>query len=293
MRVEPNARRALASWHEHAPTDLRPSLQRLARRLELGDRAENVVGELEADMGPAAASLASILSVHAELGGDSARMLEGLADSLEQSATEAALGRAASAGALLSGRMVAGLPLIFLPLTPLTRAPLLDLPGIVMLLLGAGLAVTGMRWIGTLIPVPPAEDDPVAAVADGAAAVVRGGVGLDRALEAIANHSTNPLLARAHRIVCLGCSWSDALRRADDEGLVALAYVIDRTEVLGLPVAGALEGLARHRRVQRSRDFERAVRRAPVLMVVPLTLCVLPSFGLLALGPFLRGLSLS
>jgi hypothetical protein len=50
---------------------------------------------------------------------------------------------------------------------------------------------------------------------------------------------------------------------------------------------------AARRRAARSRDFDAAMRRAPVLMVVPLVICVLPSFLLLGVAPFLRGLSLS
>jgi pilus assembly protein TadC len=50
---------------------------------------------------------------------------------------------------------------------------------------------------------------------------------------------------------------------------------------------------ARRRRRRLQLEFDAATKKAPVMMVVPLVLCVLPSFCLLALAPFLRGLSLS
>ena len=40
-------------------------------------------------------------------------------------------------------------------------------------------------------------------------------------------------------------------------------------------------------------SFEAEMRKAPVRMVLPLTLCILPSFGFLPLAPFLRGIAMS
>ncbi|MGH2730814.1 MAG: type II secretion system F family protein [Actinomycetota bacterium] len=292
MRVEPSTRQALRSWRDHGPEVFRPALTRLARRLDLGDRIAPAVTELSHVM-PEAVTLASVLSVQAEVGGDGAAMVASLARSLEQRTAHTSSGAAASAGALLSGRMVAGLPLAFLPLTPLSAAPLLDPPGVMMLVLGAGLAAAGMRWINRLIPRPPAADDPAAEVAEAAAAVLRGGVNLGCALAATAAHHPDPLLGRTTRRVRLGCPWPAALRRSGEHGYATLGEVIERTDRLGLPPAVALEDFAALRRAERAQEFERAVRRAPVLMVVPLVLCVLPAFALLALGPFLRGLTIA
>jgi hypothetical protein len=124
------------------------------------------------------------------------------------------------------------------------------------------------------------------------AAVLRGGVGLGCALAAVAGHRDDAALSRAARRAQLGCPWPEALRRSCDAGYTALAQVIERTDRHGLPAADALEAFAVLRRAERAQEFEKSIRRAPVLMVVPLVLCVLPAFVLLALGPFLRGLSL-
>jgi pilus assembly protein TadC len=97
-------------------------------------------------------------------------------------------------------------------------------------------------------------------------------------------------LARARRLAALGASWPEALRRADD-GFGDLAAVIERATSSGSPVAAPLRSLAASRRLQAERSFEARLRRAPVVMVMPLTLCVLPSFAVLGLAPFLRGVA--
>jgi pilus assembly protein TadC len=98
---------------------------------------------------------------------------------------------------------------------------------------------------------------------------------------------------RERRLVRLGSSWTGALERSEDTGLAALAATIERAERTGTPIAAALVGFAKRRRQRLHLEFEAATKKAPVVMVVPLVLCVLPSFCLLALAPFLRGLALS
>jgi pilus assembly protein TadC len=66
---------------------------------------------------------------------------------------------------------------------------------------------------------------------------------------------------------------------------------LERALCFGLPVEDALLSLAFRRRERIRHEFDAATKKAPVAMVVPLVLCVLPSFGLLALAPFLRGLA--
>jgi pilus assembly protein TadC len=70
-----------------------------------------------------------------------------------------------------------------------------------------------------------------------------------------------------------------------------LGAVVVRAERLGTPASAALRAFAEVRRREREDEFERAARRAPVLMVLPLTTCILPAYVLLAVGPILRGLS--
>ena len=57
----------------------------------------------------------------------------------------------------------------------------------------------------------------------------------------------------------------------------------------GLPLAPVLERLAVEARQQRRRDAEAAARELPVRLAMPLVLCTLPSFVLLAIIPLLFG----
>jgi Flp pilus assembly protein TadB len=57
----------------------------------------------------------------------------------------------------------------------------------------------------------------------------------------------------------------------------------------GLPLAPVLERLAFEARQQRRRDGDAAARELPVRLAMPLVLCTLPSFVLLAIVPLLLG----
>lgn len=57
----------------------------------------------------------------------------------------------------------------------------------------------------------------------------------------------------------------------------------------GLPLAPVLERLAFEARQQRRRDADATARELPVRLAIPLVLCTLPSFVLLAIVPLLLG----
>ena len=57
----------------------------------------------------------------------------------------------------------------------------------------------------------------------------------------------------------------------------------------GLPLAPVLERLSFEARQQRRRDIEASARELPVRLAMPLVLCTLPSFVLLAIVPLLLG----
>jgi tight adherence protein B len=285
---------ALLLWHREVPTPLCPELETVARRLRLGASVPRALDALSSTMGGDAARLAALLLVHDELGGDVARSVRGLASSLDRRADLLRASSAAAAGARLSGRVIAALPLLLLPAVPLARAPLLDAVGAALLSSGVTLALAGILVIERFVPPPPGEDG-AALVAETAAGVLRAGIGIAAALDAVCVHAPADVaapLARARRLTRLGASWSDALQRTGDERLHALGGVTRRVECHGLPSAGALETYADGRRAASLRAHETALRRAPVLMVVPLTIFVLPSFFLLGVAPFLRALPL-
>lgn len=279
-------RQALLAWPEELSGHHQDEAREVARRLELGDSVRSAVQ---------ASSLAWLLlpavSVHLSTGADLVAWLERVVDDREQmaAATEAACG--AAAGAALSARMVAGLPLLFVPLTPMASAPLTDPLGLAMVATGVALAVTGLRWIGRLLPRPP-QGDEVADLATSLAAMLEAGLALSSALEVMAAEpGASPALQRARRMVALGATWSQALGRVGAD-CAPLAGAIGRSQRFGVPLAEGFKGLAEARRGELTRAFEARMKRAPVLMVIPLTCCILPSYALLALGPFLRSMTL-
>jgi Flp pilus assembly protein TadB len=294
LRAGLSPQAALVEWHQSAPPTLAPALRALSRRLTLGDTPGGAVTSIEPALGSEARTLVSALSVQATLGGDLAHVLDRLAAGIDRRAAAEQAGRAAAAGALLSGRVVAGLPLVMLLVAPLARAPLFDPAGVAMLAMGGGLAIAGLMWIGRLVPKPPTGDDDGAVFADFVASAVAGGAPLSGALEAAAEAMSGALeapLARARRVVALGSSWPEALAHSGNEILAEIAAVIERGRRLGVPIADALEAHAARRRTDAANRFEAEIRRAPILMVLPLSFCVLPAYALLGLGPYLRGIS--
>ena len=281
-----SVRQALLAWPEELSGDHRVEAREVVRRLQLGSSVTDAVRPC---------SLAWVLlpafSVHFATGVDLVAWLERVAADREELAAAQKAARGAAAGAALSGRMVAGLPLLFVPLTPMARAPLTDGVGLVMLVVGVALAVTGLRWIGRLLP-QAADQDVTADLCVSLSAMLRAGLSVHAALQVAAGQpAAGPELVRARRLVQLGATWPDALASCGDD-VAVVATVIGRAQRFGIPLADGLDALAAARRAEQKRRFEEKLKRAPVLMVVPLACCILPAYALLALGPFLRSLSL-
>lgn len=279
---------ALAGWDEVAPSGITGAV---ARAVALGEAPAPALRRAEASLGPAAPALARCFSLHRAAGGSLPALLDRVAVALERDAAEGRTSRAVTSGARLSARLVAALPLAFAPLTS-AGSPFRSGPaGVAVMVAGVALGGVGLWWIGRLVPRQAAGDDGPAALAEDLAAALRGGVGLVPALEAAARHRPPGLeaeLERAARRVALGEPWVAALRR-EGGALGSLAEVVARCRSWGLPAVRPLRQWARTRRAEVATERQRALRRAPVLMVVPLTLCVLPSFALLAFGPFVLG----
>ena len=89
-----------------------------------------------------------------------------------------------------------------------------------------------------------------------------------------------------------GERFADALHHLRTElGPIAQPLVdsLSAADRYGLPLAPVLERLASEARQQRRRDGEAAARELPVRLAMPLVLCTLPSFVLLAIVPLLLG----
>ncbi len=288
VRCGMTARQALAVWHERVHPSLVEDLQRLARRVQMGQTLPAAVRRTPA-LGSAGGDIAFALEVHLGCGGDLAGTLDAVARTAARRVAATAHAASHSAGAKLSAKTVAVLPFVFIPLMG-GGIPTLDVVGLGLLLVGGALMIGGLRWIAALSPRRPPEPEALR-IATIVAAAVRGGASLWTALDRAAIACAESGMATAHRRVLLGTSWSDALIRSDDDDLARLGHAIRNAEELGVPVAGALDRFATVARADATARFEAATRRAPVKMIVPLTTCVLPGFCLSALGPFLRELA--
>jgi tight adherence protein B len=286
IRAGAPPRVALEKWHPIAPVELQPALREVAHRLVLGGSIDAAV----ADASSLPNAVARCFALHRAAGGSLPAMLDGVADGVERDEEARRGSQAATAGARLSGRLVAGLPLAFVPLTSGGGALRSGAAGLLLLLAGGGLGAAGLWWIGKLVPsVSPA--DGAATFADDLAVALAGGIGLVPALDAVAARPPEDLedaIGRARRRARLGQPWVEALAR-EGPALAGLAQVLARSCSAGIAAATPLREWAQARRAEVRTEHRRALQRAPVLMVVPLTVCVLPSFALLAFGPFVLG----
>ena len=101
-----------------------------------------------------------------------------------------------------------------------------------------------------------------------------------------------PAFAAVAKAINDGERFADALAHLVAHlGPIALPLVdsLSAADRYGLPLAPVLERLAFEARQQRRRDADAAARELPVRLAMPLVLCTLPSFVLLAIVPLLLG----
>ena len=121
---------------------------------------------------------------------------------------------------------------------------------------------------------------------------------LDRAPDAVGGFLGDEL-RRARDEVALGSPWRTELRRiaasTESPELRRLAVTLERSERLGAPIGERLESLASEVRAERRARREERARRAPIQMLFPLVLLILPAFVVAAVVPAVisatRGLS--
>lgn len=293
VRAGEPPRRALARWHADAPVSLRRPLRRVGRRLALGDRTASAIESARDGLGDATDATVAVVTLAERLGGDLACMLDAVGVATDARARALDAARAAGAGARASAYLVCSLPLAGVAVSPVARASLFDATGVALSAIGVALAVGGMVWVRRLGPSPP-ELRVATTLCDLVAGAVRGGAGVDEALDHVAVHARGTgveELRRVRRAVRLGLPWDDALSLCDDEDLALVGATLRRSRFAGAPVADALEGLAVQQRAAAAAAFEAAARRAPVMMTLPLAVCVLPSFVLLTVVPYVRGVT--
>lgn len=252
-----------------------------ARRASLGAPIASCLDPLVPHFGDTLPELRACLEGSASSGTNWATAVEDIAASIRERRCLKRSAEVAGAGATLSARIIAALPLL---MAPIGLRQISDEIVAVSIGLGVLLGVAGYRWLVRVVPRPPA-DDQRAVIADEVAASVEAGWPLGPAFDrALASREG---FARPSRLAHLGTPWATALSR----DLPALAVAIADAERTGTPTARSLRRTAASLRQQSKQDFERDVQRTPVRMVLPLVLCCLPAFVLVAIVPLLRGLA--
>ena len=284
---------AVTAWPEHCPPELVGLVKITARRVLLGEDPARALESVAGSLGEGGPALVAIARVHSATGCDAAMLLNELARSIERRASLHRSAATAASGTKLSGRIVAALPIAILPLVPSAGASVIDKRGSLLLLCGAALLLLGGWWMAHLFP-PPLQPDDVGELATLAASALRAGVPTRATLELCAGAAVGPIaveLEECARRVRLGADWPAAMRLATHEGLRAMASTMAGAQRLGTPIARDLDLFAERRMARAEAAYDRAAKRAPVLMVLPLTVCILPGYVLLAIGPILRGVS--
>lgn len=285
QRAGLSLRAALAEWPAQGPPSLQRDLQRIAGRARLGLSPRRAVEGCFA--GPADA-LGIVLAVHSKLGGRLPDMLDHLAATIESDAQARRLARAHAAGVRTSARLVAGLPLLFSPMA-ITASP--GPAEWISIAVGCALTFVGLRWMALLVPSPDRSGAGPRLLALLLSATLAGGANPAAILDECADRlpgATGEQLKDARRRVRLGATWPRALSWSSDPGLQELAGLLGRCGRAGLPVTEAIALFERSTAARAAADLEAALRKAPVKMVVPLTVCVLPAFAILGAAPFLR-----
>jgi len=121
---------------------------------------------------------------------------------------------------------------------------------------------------------------------------VEAGLGLDSALRQVAEKLRGPLaeeIGQMLREVGLGRPRREALddmaQRVDVKELETFVNAIIQAEQLGTSLGRVLRAQAMTLRVKRRQRAQEIARRAPVKMVFPLVLLIMPTFFIITLGP--------
>ncbi|MDH6451864.1 MULTISPECIES: type II secretion system F family protein [unclassified Streptomyces] len=131
--------------------------------------------------------------------------------------------------------------------------------------------------------------------ADLLAACIAAGAGPVIAAQAVGEALGGPVgegLARGAAEVRLGGAPDEAWRKlASTPGAGALARLLERADVTGVPAAGPVAGLAADARADWGRAATARARKAAVLVTAPVGLCFLPAFIAVGVLPIVIGLA--
>jgi tight adherence protein C len=118
------------------------------------------------------------------------------------------------------------------------------------------------------------------------------GMGLDHALRTISHEYRSALSDELRHVlsdidlgIARGQAFERMAHRVGLEDLRALSRAIVQSEELGVSVVGVMQTQARDVRLSRRRAAEAEALRAPIKMLIPLVIFILPTLFMLLLGP--------
>jgi tight adherence protein C len=121
---------------------------------------------------------------------------------------------------------------------------------------------------------------------------VEAGLGLDAALRQVAEKLRGPIsdeISQVLREVGMGRQRREALedmaRRADVRELETFVNAVIQAEHLGTSLGRVLRAQAFSLRIKRRQKAQELARRAPVKMIFPLVLLIMPTFFIITVGP--------
>lgn len=121
---------------------------------------------------------------------------------------------------------------------------------------------------------------------------VEAGLGFDSALSRVAANSSGALAEEFTRVlkeVQLGSSRKKAfkslMKRVDVDDMRSFGLAVLQADTFGVSVGKALREQAKEMRSRRAQRAEETAMKAPVKIVFPLVLCILPALFIVILGP--------
>lgn len=121
---------------------------------------------------------------------------------------------------------------------------------------------------------------------------VEAGLGLDAAMQQVADNLVGPMPGEVNRVLQemrIGISRTDALRalsaRTTVRALQSFVTSVIQAGELGVPIANVLREHARDQRVKRRQAAEERAQKVPVKLLFPVLFCLFPVIFVVILGP--------
>lgn len=185
-------------------------------------------------------------------------------------------------------------PFAALSLLLLSNEGRLSVMGVVLLLVSLALGIIGpLLWLRRRARARKAVIwGSLADAFDLVTVSVEAGLGLDAALRQVSQKLEGPLadeIGQMLREVGMGRPRREALEdlaeRTDVPEVTTFVNAVIQAEQLGTGLGRVLRAQAMTLRVRRRQRAEAMARKAPVKLVFPLVLCIMPSFFIVTIGP--------